>query len=175
VAKMPKLQPMVRLPKEPAPEMLRTFGPRPSLEPPRAEAGAGSEPVASPSPSDYRRKNPYRPPPAQYKPPSLLREHRRLAFLFAGAAAVFAVYCLKLSHGTTRPPASASAPAAAPASSATARPSAAAVPGVTAPAAPTGATRADIRQPSAATERAAQVSSAARPIYVESVPDQDSH
>jgi hypothetical protein len=110
VPKLPNLPPMARLPKEPAPEMLRTFGPRPSLEALQADAAAGpagaaslagtSPVVASPSPSAYRQKNPYQAPPAEYKAPSLLREHRRLAILFAGVAAAFALYCLKLPHGT---------------------------------------------------------------------------
>jgi hypothetical protein len=142
VPKMPPPpQPMPRLPKEPAPEMIRTFGPRPSPDEAQSSAPSEAAPIASPSPSAYREKNPYQAPPTEYKPPSLLREHRRLAILFAGVAAAFAVYSLKLQHR---------APSAVPAQrSAVARP--------------------------AVTHPAEQPSSAVQPIYIESVPDKDSH
>jgi hypothetical protein len=98
VPKIPKLPPpMPRLPKEPAPEMLRTFGPRPPMGPAAHEPGAA--PIASPSPSAFRAENPYQAPPSVYKPPSLLKEHRRLAILFAGVAAAFTFYCLRTPHG----------------------------------------------------------------------------
>jgi|HubBroStandDraft_5_1064220.scaffolds.fasta_scaffold133512_2 hypothetical protein len=41
-----------------------------------------AEPRESPSPSEYRAENPYKPPPPEYKPPSMLAEHRGLAILF---------------------------------------------------------------------------------------------
>jgi hypothetical protein len=113
----PTLQPMPRLPKEPSPDMMRTFGPRPSPE----ELRSGADPIASPSPSDYRQTNPHQAPPAEYKAPSLLREHRRLAILFAGVAAAFAVYCLRLPHRAR----SAAAPTTASGPSTTVAPSAA--------------------------------------------------
>jgi hypothetical protein len=95
---MPKvkvnLPPMPRLPKEPDPRMLRTFGERPSFEnltPPDPSA----PPIPSPSPSAYRRENPDNPPPADYKPPSMLVEHKRLAILFAAVCVAFVWYCWK--------------------------------------------------------------------------------
>jgi hypothetical protein len=89
----PKLAPMPRLPKEPSPHMVRSFG-RPSLDslPPLDPAAA---PVASPSPSAYRRDNPDNPAPAEYKPPSMLWEHKGLATLLALVCLGFAVYCWK--------------------------------------------------------------------------------
>jgi hypothetical protein len=67
-------------------------------------------PRVSPSPSAYRKENPYTPPPPEYKPPSLLVEHRGLAIFFAAASIAFAVYCLK---GPARPRDIARAPIAA--------------------------------------------------------------
>jgi hypothetical protein len=150
MAKLPTLQPMSRLPKEPSPDMLRTFGPRPSIQ--SVSAAAGGPAIDSPSPSAYRDKNPYQPPPSEYKSPSLLREHRRLAILFAGVAAAFAVYCLKAPH-----PAPLTGAAAAPA-----------------------APRASAPVPSRPTSAASQHSSPAavtspQPIYIEPVPDKASH
>ena len=57
-------------------------------------------PRASQSPSAYREQNPYKPPPPEYNPPSMLAEHRGLAIILAVASIAFAVYCLK---GPTRP------------------------------------------------------------------------
>jgi hypothetical protein len=57
----------------------------------------------SPSPSTYREKNPYHPPPAEYKPPSLLAEHKGLAILFAVIVAAFAFYCLRAPHAPAKP------------------------------------------------------------------------
>jgi hypothetical protein len=50
------------------------------------------------SPKAYREKNPYNPPPKEYKPPSMLRQHWGLAVLFVCLSVAFAVYCLKPSH-----------------------------------------------------------------------------
>jgi hypothetical protein len=94
---MANLPPKPRLPKEPDPKMLRTFGPRPSFEdltPPDPSA----PPIPSPSPSAYRRDNPGNPPPPDYKPPSMLVEHKRLAILFAAVCVAFAWYCWKMPH-----------------------------------------------------------------------------
>jgi hypothetical protein len=93
---MANLPPKPRLPKDPDPKMLRSFGPRPSFEdltPPDPSA-----PIASPSPSAYRRDNPDSPPPAEYKPPSMLVEHRRLAILLAAVCVAFVWYCWKTPH-----------------------------------------------------------------------------
>jgi hypothetical protein len=152
---MPKvkvnLPPKPRLPKEPDPKMLRTFGPRPTfddLTPPDPSA-----PIASPSPSAYRRDNPDNPPPAEYKPPSLLAEHKRLAILFAAVCVAFVWYCWKTPHApsalnSTAPPTkSVEAPAA---SSGTAS--------ATAP-------KASTQSPAPGTTQPEQ------PIYVETVPD----
>jgi hypothetical protein len=89
----PKLAPMPRLPKEPSPHMVRSFG-RPSLDslPPLDPSAA---PVDSPSPSAYRQENPDNPAPADYKPPSLLAEHKRFAIVLALACVAFALYCWK--------------------------------------------------------------------------------
>jgi hypothetical protein len=53
-----------------------------------------------PAPSAYREKNPYESRPVEYKPPSMLVEHRGVALLFLAAAIVFAVYCLKPARRT---------------------------------------------------------------------------
>jgi hypothetical protein len=89
----PKLAPMPRLPKDPSPHMVRSFG-RPSLDslPPLDPSAA---PVDSPSPSAYRQENPDNPAPADYKPPSLLAEHKRLAIVLTLACVAFAFYCWK--------------------------------------------------------------------------------
>jgi hypothetical protein len=58
----------------------------------------------STSPSDYRQKNPYNPRPAEYKPPSVLAEHKGLAILFAVILVAFAVYCLRTPHRPHAPP-----------------------------------------------------------------------
>jgi hypothetical protein len=104
----PKLAPMPRLPKEPSPHLVRSFG-RPSLDslPPLDPLAA---PVDSPSPSAFRRDNPDNPAPPDYKPPSMLIEHKRLAITLALASAAFAIYCWKAPR--TRSPI-ASPPAAA--------------------------------------------------------------
>ena len=47
------------------------------------------------SPRAFREKNPYTPPPPEYKPPSMLTQHWRLAVLFAVVCIAFAVYCFK--------------------------------------------------------------------------------
>jgi hypothetical protein len=66
------------------------------------------------SPQAYREKNPYTPPPREYKPPSMLVEHRGLAILFVAIIVGFALYCWKAPHRrqrTAEPPAPASAAA----------------------------------------------------------------
>ncbi len=73
---MANLPPKPRLPKEPDPKMLRTFGPRPTFEDLTPPDPSGP-PIPSPSPSAYRRDNPDNPPPAEYKPPTMLVEHKR--------------------------------------------------------------------------------------------------
>jgi hypothetical protein len=181
--KMPTLPPpMARLPKEPSPDMVRSFGPRPTLE--NVPALTDGAPIASPSPSAYREKNPYQAPPTEYKAPSLLREHRRLAILFAGVAAAFAVYCLKLPHGArSAGPAAAAitssaavSAGAAAANLTSAAPSGASVPLAAAVSPPTvsSSARSASEPPSTV-----QPSSATQPIYVESVtesvPEKNSH
>lgn len=59
------------------------------------------DPRESPSPSAYRQENPCEPPPGEYKPPSLLAEHKGLAILFAVISIGFAVYCLSTPHPRT--------------------------------------------------------------------------
>src|SRR5579863_6403054 len=150
---MPKvkvtLPPMPRLPKEPDPKMLRTFGHRPTfadLTPP-----GPSTPIASPSPSAYRRENPDNPPPTEYKPPSILAEHRRLAILFAAVCVAFVWYCWKTPH----PPRALN----------TTAPSAVAAPASSGGAASATAPKASTQSPA---PRATQPQ---QPIYVETVPD----
>jgi hypothetical protein len=147
---MANLPPKPRLPKEPDPKMLRTFGPRPSfdnLTPPDP-----ATPIASPSPSAYRRENPDNSPPPEYKPPSMWAEHKRLAILLGAVCIAFAWYCWKTPHApstlTAAPVPHAAAPAAA---SGTAAP------------APARQTPAQSPAP-----RAAQPN---QPIYVETVPE----
>jgi hypothetical protein len=149
---MANMPPKPRLPKDPDPKMLRTFGPRPSFEdltPPDPSA----PPIASPSPSAYRRNNPDNTPPAEYKPPSMLVEHKRLAILFAAVCVAFAWYCWKTPHkpsavNTTAP--ALTAVEAPPASSGAAT--------TTAPKTPTQSSAPRATQPQ-------------QPIYVETVPD----
>jgi hypothetical protein len=104
-----------------------------------------------PAPSAYRAKNPYESQPAEYKPPSMLVEHRGLALLFLAAVLAFALYCWKApqrtaaldppaGHETAQAPAAAQAHAAAQAAGVAQSPAAAAV---------------------------------QSPIYVEAVPDKD--
>jgi hypothetical protein len=56
-----------------------------------------------PSPDAYRQSNPYEPPPAEYKPPSLLAEHKGLAILFVVALLGFLLYCWKMPSRPTAP------------------------------------------------------------------------
>jgi hypothetical protein len=151
---MPKvkvtLAPMPRLPKEPSPDMLRSFGPRPSfdsLPPPDPSA----PPIACPSPSAYRREHPDNPPPPDYKPPSMLAEHKGVAIMLAAVCVAFAWYCWKTPQARSGVAAAPVPHAAAPATSRTAAP-------VHAPQTPA---------PSPA-PRAAQRE---QPIYVDTVPD----
>jgi hypothetical protein len=116
----PKLAPMPRLPKEPSPHMVRSFG-RPSLDT-LAPPDPSAPPVASPSPSAYRREHPDDPPPAEYKPPSMLAEHKGLAILFALLCIAFALYCWKAPRAPSILTAVPDHPAAAPAPPAAARP-----------------------------------------------------
>ena len=62
------------------------------------EAGESAEFSAPPAPRAYREKNPSEPPPADFKAPSMLTEHKGLALLFLGAAIAFALYCWKAPH-----------------------------------------------------------------------------
>ena len=151
---MANLPPKPRLPKEPDPKMLRTFGPRPSFEdlrPPDPSA----PPIASPSPSAYRQDNPDNPPPADYKPPSMLAEHKGLAMLFAAVSIAFGLYCLRAPRAPSAPTAapSAAAPSAAASSAAASAPA-----GQT----PTRQTPAPSTAPAAVQPK--------QPIYVETVP-----
>lgn len=68
---------------------------------PTVPLDAGPAPLGPPpSPSAYREKNPLELPPADYKPPSMLAEHRGLALLFLAAIIAFALYCWKAPHRT---------------------------------------------------------------------------
>jgi hypothetical protein len=154
---MPKvkvnLPPAPRLPKEPDPKMLRTFGPRPSfddLTPPDPAI-----PIASPSPSAYRRENPDNAPPPEYKPPSMLAEHKALAILFLTVCIVFAFYCWRTPHVPNALTAAPNTAAAAAASSAAAS-------------APERQT--PVRQTPAPNAAPAAVQPK-QPIYVETVPE----
>jgi hypothetical protein len=51
-----------------------------------------------PAPSAYRANNPFEAQPAEYKAPSMLIEHRRLALLFLAAMVGFALYCWRTPH-----------------------------------------------------------------------------
>jgi hypothetical protein len=101
----------------------------------------------SPSPSAYREQNPYKPPPPDYKPPSVLAEHKGLAILFAAILLGFTLYGWKVLHAPHRHGASRMDPGTVPATSA--------VPTVSRSTEPTS--------PDAA--------SSGQPIYVEAVPD----
>jgi len=57
------------------------------------EAGESAAFSPPPAPSIYREKNPPEPPPADFKAPSMLAEHRGLALLFLAAVIAFAWYC----------------------------------------------------------------------------------
>jgi hypothetical protein len=108
---------------------------------------SSGEPRESPSPSAYRERNPYKPPPPDYKPPSMLAEHKGLAILFAAILIGFAGYGWKVLHAPARhavvdhgrAPAASLAPAT-PGSNESASPDAA---------------------------------SSAQPIYIEAVPDKE--
>lgn len=68
------------------------------------------------SPRTYREKNPYTPPPPEYKPPSLIAEHWKLATLFTLVCIAFAAYCLRTPRAhrdEVRAPAAQSPPASA--------------------------------------------------------------
>jgi hypothetical protein len=58
----------------------------------RGESAAFAPP---PAPSAYREENPPEPPPADFKAPSILAEHRGLALWFLAAVIAFAWYCWK--------------------------------------------------------------------------------
>jgi hypothetical protein len=147
---MANLPPKPRLPKEPDPKMLRTFGPRPSFENLTPPDPSGP-PIPSPSPSAYRRGNPDNLPPADYKPPSMLVEHKRLAILFAAVCVAFGWYCWKTPHKPNALETTAHSPVAAPAASRSAGPA-------TGPKASTQSPAPRAPQPQ-------------QPIYVETVPD----
>ncbi len=80
------------------------------------------EPRMPTSPSAYRERNPYTPPPPEYKPPSLLAEHRGLAILFVAIAIGFAAYGWKTVHAPARRAAPARLPPPTAAPAATSRP-----------------------------------------------------
>ena len=74
------------------------------------------KPWESQSPSAYREQNPYKPPPPEYKPPSVLAEHKGLAIVFAVILIGFVVYGWRTLHAPRRrPPYQRAATAAAPA------------------------------------------------------------
>jgi hypothetical protein len=50
----------------------------------------------------YREQNPYKPPPPDYKPPSVLAEHKGLAILVAAILIGFLVYGWKALHAPAR-------------------------------------------------------------------------
>jgi hypothetical protein len=149
---MANLPPKPRLPKEPDPKMLRTFGPRPTfadLTPP----DPSGPPIPSPSPSAYRRDNPDNPPPAEYKPRSMLAEHKRLAILFAAVCLAFVWYCWKTPHAPSALNTTAPSPRA-----------------VAAPASSDGAASGTAPKPSTRSA-APRTTQSQQPIYVETVPD----
>jgi hypothetical protein len=98
-----------------------------------------------PAPRAYREKNPYESQPVEYRPPTMLIEHRGLALLFVAAAIVFAVYCLRSPRRTAA---------------------------LDAPAAHGVAQTAGAAQTPGAAQTAAPASTQS-PIYVEAVPDKD--
>jgi hypothetical protein len=129
--------------------MVRSFGPRPSFDTlPAPDPSA--PPIPSPSPSAYRQDNPDNPPPADYKPPSMLAEHKGLAILFVAVCIAFAFYCWRTPHPPSALTAVPSTPAAPAESSAAASPPARQTPAPNA--APAGV------HPN-------------QPIYVETVPE----
>ena len=65
---------------------------------PSPAASPGPPPGPPPSPHAYRQTNPYEPPPAEYKPASMLAEHKWLAILCIVAVVAFAFYCWKMPH-----------------------------------------------------------------------------
>jgi len=78
------------------------------------------EPRISQSPSAYREQNPYKPPPPEYKPPSMLAEHWGVAILCVAVAIGFGVYGWRTLHAPARraPPSQRATPAASPAAAA---------------------------------------------------------
>jgi hypothetical protein len=69
-----------------------------------------ADPRESTSPSEYRAKNPYKPPPPEYKPPSLLAEYKYLVLVFAAIFAGFLAFGWHaLRHAPARPAAAAAA------------------------------------------------------------------
>ncbi len=72
--------------------------PRVPLDSAELPPAASPPPGPPPSPTAYRQKNPYEPPPGDYKPPSMLAEHKGLAILFIVAVLAFALYCWKVPH-----------------------------------------------------------------------------
>ena len=108
--------------------------------------GTAPEDAASHSPSAYRQKNPYVPPPREYKPPSLLAEHKVLAIVFATLSLAFVGYCWKAPHATPRR-------------------------GPPIPVRAAGATGSSGPLPAAQARQPDQGSAPAGPIYVEAVPD----
>jgi hypothetical protein len=152
-----KLEPAPRLPKEPSPHGVRSFGPRPSFDAlPAPDPSA--PPIVTPSPSAYRQENPDNPPPAEYKPPSMLAEYKGLAILFAAVCVAFAFYCLRAPRA---PSALTAAPRAAQAASSAA---------ASAPAGHAPAGQAPVRQAPAANAAPAAVQPK-QPIYVETLPE----
>jgi hypothetical protein len=72
-----------------------------------------ADPRESTSPSEYRAKNPYKPPPPEYKPPSLLAEYKYLALAFSAVLAGFLLFGWHvLRHAPARPAAVVAAPGA---------------------------------------------------------------
>jgi hypothetical protein len=104
-----------------------------------------SLPRVAPSPSAYREKNPYNPPPPDYKAPSMLAQYRSLAILFALIAIGFILYCWK----TPRAKPAGETPVAAHG------------------AAPTSAGETPVAAPGAASSAPVQ------PVYIETIPEKD--
>ncbi len=71
------------------------------------------EPRMAPSPSAYRAQNPYKPPPPEYKPPSMLAEHWGAALLCAAIAIGFGIWGWRTLHAPPRRPPPAQRPASA--------------------------------------------------------------
>jgi hypothetical protein len=73
--------------------------PRLPMVSPSAHAEGPAAPLGPPpAPSAYRQRNPYERPPADYRAPSLLAEHKGLALAFLAVAIAFALYCWKAPH-----------------------------------------------------------------------------